>query len=117
MATKRVTVASTDSRKFVEALLELGAQGATLPIDSGVFKGIMLRTAVELPEDVAVTETPVVKVSPQEIEKRPVKAVINTKLETPKEETKPVAKRGRRAAAKDGVVEGKDSTEEDKAGD
>lgn len=49
---KYVEVATTQPRFFVEALLILGAVGATLPADAGAFKGAMLRAKVQVPEDV-----------------------------------------------------------------
>lgn len=64
MGMKKVEVASTNSREFVKAILSLGAQGATLPDSSGVFKGIVLRTSVEIDEDVLVEQSPIVRVLP-----------------------------------------------------
>lgn len=63
---KYVEVASTNAREFVKALLALGAQGASLPDESGVFKGVMLRAKLEIDEDVLVEEGPNVKVLPQD---------------------------------------------------
>lgn len=63
---KRVEICSVDSRTFVRELLALGKQGATLPDDAGVFKGMMLRAQVEIDDDVLVKENQNVRVLPQE---------------------------------------------------
>lgn len=63
---KRVEISSVDSRTFVRELLVLGKQGATLPDDGGVFKGMMLRAQLEIDEDVLVKENQNVRVLPQE---------------------------------------------------
>lgn len=59
---KYVEVASTDTRVFVKLILELGAKGATLPDDQGVFKGIVTRTKLEIDEDVLIEENPAIRV-------------------------------------------------------
>lgn len=61
---KRVEVSSVDSRVFVKEILVLGKQGATLPDDAGVFKGLMLRTQVEVDDNVLVKENKNVRVLP-----------------------------------------------------
>lgn len=48
---KYVEVATTQGRAFVEALLILGAAGATIPTDCATFKGALLRTKVFVPGD------------------------------------------------------------------
>lgn len=90
---KRVEVATTDSRQFVKELLALGAAGATLPDDAGVFKGIMLRTAVDVPVDAIVKESPVVRVQKHSVAPVEVKKPVAKKqpvLKQVKEEEKVV---------------------------
>lgn len=69
METKGVEVASTNYREFVKALLALGKLGATLPDDSGVYKGIVIRTSVDVPLDALVEESSVVRVQKHKIKK------------------------------------------------
>ena len=61
---KRVQVATTDSRQFVKDIIELAKLGATLPDDAGVFKGIMIRTQLEVSDDVVIQQSPSVRVLP-----------------------------------------------------
>ena len=61
---KRVEVSSVDSRVFVKEILALGKQGAILPDDAGVFKGLMLRTQVEVDDNILVKESQNVRVLP-----------------------------------------------------
>ena len=92
MSTKRVEVATTDSRQFVKELLELGAAGATLPDDVGVFKGIMLRTAVDVPVDAIVKESPVVRVQKHSVAPVEVKKPAAKKQPVLKKAQEPVKK-------------------------
>lgn len=69
MGTKIVQVASTNSRLFVEAVMELAKKGAYLPKDQGVFKGVILTTRLEIDEGELVEESAVVKVFPKPREK------------------------------------------------
>jgi hypothetical protein len=61
--TKYVEVATTQARPFVEALLILGAAGATIPAAFGSFKGAMLRTKVELPDNAKFEKTSCMRVT------------------------------------------------------
>lgn len=105
---KKVEVASTNSREFVKALLALGAQGATLPEDSGVFKGVILRTSVEVGEDVLVEQSPVVRVLPTEKnKKKEAETDVKEAVEAPKKEAvKKTA--GKKEIAKDDNPETKE---------
>lgn len=67
---KRIEVATTDKRQFVKDVLALGAMGAALPDDAGVFGGIMLRTTLEVDEDTLVEPSGSVRVLPITNEER-----------------------------------------------
>ena len=88
METKGVEVASTNYREFVKALLALGKLGATLPDDEGVYKGIMLRTSVDVPLDAIVEESPVVRVQKHKIKKTETKKTTKAPRRSYKEEIK-----------------------------
>lgn len=61
---KKIEVATTDKRQFVKDILELGALGASLPETAGCFGGIILRTTVEVDEEVVVPQRPSIRVLP-----------------------------------------------------
>lgn len=86
MSTKYVAVASTNSREFVKAILALGAQGATLPDNEGVFKGIQLRCKLEIDETELVPENPILRVIPKD-KKNEVVEISDTEMVKPKKKT------------------------------
>ena len=75
---KKVVVCTTDTRKFVDSLLYLGSIGGRLTDKCVAMKGVLIRAEVEVPVEVPVEETPVLKVSVQptreEAKEEPVKA-------------------------------------------
>jgi hypothetical protein len=88
MEYKKVSVASIDTRKVVEALLYLGSIGGELTKNCVAIKGLMLRADVELPWDVPVEESMIIKVSKG--------AKIVREEETPKKEVEAPKKPGRK---------------------
>lgn len=99
---KYVEVASTDTRVFVKLILELGAKGATLPDDQGVFKGIVTRTKLEVDEDVLIEPHPAIRVIAAEKK-------VEEKAET-NQETKPA--KTTKVATKKAEVKVEDKTED-----
>jgi hypothetical protein len=69
-----IEVATTQARSFVEALLILGAAGATIPKDCVALKGPMLRAKVFLEEDKGVKMTPCMRKIHAESRKKEEKA-------------------------------------------
>lgn len=95
MATKYVEVATTNSRQFVKEILSLGAQGAILPDNQGVFKGVMLSCKLEVDEDVLVNTSPIVRVIPNLRAREQTKVKPSAIVPDVVEEEK-VVKRGRK---------------------
>lgn len=87
---RRVRITSANGKKFLLAVIDLVQKGATLPEDSGVFKGAWLRTELEIDASVEIERTPVVQ-------PMPIKSVVQEKegedvtSENLKEEIKEVA--------------------------
>ena len=105
---KRVEVSSVDSRVFVKEILALGKQGAILPDDAGVFKGLMLRTQVEVDDNILVKESQNVRVLPAD--KGRIKD--NVKAEVKKQAgRKPAAKKEELKEEVDNSVAKESSTE------
>lgn len=103
MLKKKLLVSSTDPRKFVEVIIELVKKGATLPDNTPVFKGMMMRATLEIDEDVYVEESPHVRVVPVTKDERQ-KYIKESELKTPvvkeKEDKEEPPKRAAKKAAK-----------------
>lgn len=65
-----VEVATTQARSFVEALLVLGAAGATLPKDCPSIKGPMIRTKVYLENEKGIKLSNCMRLIPIKEEKK-----------------------------------------------
>jgi len=107
MLKKKLLVSSTDPRKFVEVIIELVKKGATLPDNTPVFKGMMMRATLEIDEDVYVEESPHVRIEPVTKDERQ-KYIKESELKTPvvKEEApKRAAKKAAKKTARKQEVE------------
>jgi len=103
--TKKVSVSSTSAVRFVEAVIELSKLGAVLPKNEPVFKGVVIRTVLEIGKDVEIPTNPVTREIPNETGSSSPKK--DEKKEEPKkaqkqEEGKPVVakKAAKKASAK-----------------
>src|SRR5690625_2810723 len=64
--TKKVSVSSTSAVRFVEAVIELTKLGAVLRKNEPVFKGVVIRTVLEIGKDVEIPTNPVTREIPNE---------------------------------------------------
>lgn len=99
MLTKKILVASRDTKKFVEAILYLGSLGATIPDGKGVFKGVRMRATLEVDEETYVQEDSVIKVVPPS--KEEVKASIEEKKKERQKKDSPAKKKVEKKAKED----------------
>lgn len=67
---KKVEVATTSPKRFVEAIIELAKLGAEIPANAPVYKGIVMRTVLEIDEAVLIPNNPIMRVIPVEGKKR-----------------------------------------------
>lgn len=107
---KKVEVATTSPRRFVEAIVELAKLGAELPKNAPVYKGIMMRTVLEIDESVLIPNNPIMRVIPVEGKKRERLAQENASQTAAKK----AAKKASKKASKKGEDTEEVKQEEDK---
>lgn len=103
---KKVSVASVNAKSFVEAIIELASKGATITGETPVYKGMVLRTTLEVDEDVYVEESPIIRVLPTtKVERDSYVAQQASKRVIPAKKTKTAAKKStKKAVAKEDPV-------------